>query len=156
MLLCMLLCMLSCVPLCMLSVIPLCMPLCMLSCMLLHAVVHAVFNAVVNAFVYPRLGRLSAPGHYVQPLRLGRFDHISQPFSGGMVFYFIFILLEDATANYGLPIIGGVWCSYPRCLLTPYTEWKIKSRNQNYFLPTIVDAVCNIATMPTVSMLSIS
>ncbi len=26
----------------------------------------------------------------------------------------------------------------------------------NYFLPTIVDAVCNIATMPTVSMLSIS
>ncbi len=41
------------------------------------------------------------------PLRLGRFDYISQPFSGGMVFYFIFILLEDATANYGLPIIGG-------------------------------------------------
>jgi hypothetical protein len=50
----------------------------------------------------------------------------------------------------------GVWCSYSRCLLTPYTEWKIKNQNQNYFLPTIVDAVCNIATMPTVSMLSIS
>ena len=78
-----------------------------LVCAVVYPVVHAVLHAVVNAFVYPRLGRLLAPGHYVQRLRLGRFDHISQPFSGGMVFYFIFILLEDATANYCLPIIGG-------------------------------------------------
>ncbi len=77
-----------------------------LVCAVLYPDVHAVLHAVVNAFVYSRLGRLLAPGHYLQPLRLGRFDHISQPFSGGMVLIFIFIF-GDATANYCLPIIGG-------------------------------------------------
>ncbi len=45
----------------------------------------------------------------------------------------------------------GVWCSYSRCLLTPYVTW-------NYFLlilPTNVDAVCKCATMPAEPMRSI-
>ena len=41
----------------------------------------------------------------------------------------------------------GVWCSYSRCLSTPYVEWNIKTKPNQSF-PTIVDAVHHCATLP--------